>query len=183
MVAEAQLERASYYDLLRVPPGVDRGALQQSFHAFAWAFHPDRHLDEEPDVQAAAKRVFERGVEAYTVLRNPAAVELYDQRLREGALRLSAEDFQRLDRFRGAGRSTLRPPSRPPPTPEDAFVSAMKTPDGKIVAERVERLIQEQRYREAYLQVGLLETMEPDNPEVRKRADKIAAYLKRVGQR
>jgi len=33
------------------------------------------------------------------------------------------------------------------------------------------------------LQMGLLETVEPNNPAVRQRADKIAAYLKRFGDR
>ncbi len=181
LVAVAQLDRASYYDLLRVAPGAGRSELQQAFHAFALAFHPDRHRGEEDDVQEAAKQVFERGVEAYTVLRDPEFAAFYDKRLAEGALRLTAEDFEQYAR-RDRLRASAHPPARitkSPPSPESAFVEGMKTKDGRIVAERVEKLIREQRYREAYLQIGLLETVEPDNPGIRRRADKIAEYLKR----
>lgn len=183
LVAAAQLDRASYYDLLMVEPGVDRAALQKGFHRFALAFHPDQHRGEEEEVREAAKRVFERGVEAYTVLRDPEIARFYDERLAQGAKRLEAEDFDRFARRARPPQPAERPKPKRPPSPEDAFVEAMKTAEGKTVARRIERLIKEQRYREAYLQIGLLETVEPSNEAVRKRADRIAAYLKRFGDR
>lgn len=184
LVAVAQLDRASYYDLLRVSPGAGRAELQQAFHAFALAFHPDRHRGEEDDVQQAAKQVFERGVEAYTVLRDPQCAAFYDTRHANGALRLTPEDFEQFAR-RDRLRASVHPPARTtksPPSPESSFVEGMKTADGRIVAERVEKLIREQRYREAYLQIGLLETVEPNNPAIRRRADRIAEYLKRAAR-
>jgi DnaJ-class molecular chaperone len=183
LVAVAQLDRASYYDLLMVERGCDRAALQKGFHRFALAFHPDRHLGEDDEVRVAAKQVFERGVEAYTVLRDPDFARYYDEQLANGAKRLTAEDFDRFARKNRVRQPPARAPSRMPPTPENAFVDAMKTEDGRDVAVRIEQLIKEQRYREAYLQMGLLETVEPNNPAVRLRADKIAAYLKRFGDR
>lgn len=183
LVAAAQLDRASYYDLLMVQPGSDRATLQKGFHRFALAFHPDQHRGEDDEVQLAAKQVFERGVEAYTVLRDPDFAKYYDERLASGVRRLTAEDFDRLARRNHAVPASQPRPKRQPPTPENAFVDAMRTADGRAVAERVERLIREQRYREAYLQMGLLETVEPENPAVRERADRIAAYLKRFGDR
>ena len=181
LVAVAQLDRASYYDLLMVEPGVDRAALQKGFHRFALAFHPDRHRGEDDEVREAAKRVFERGVEAYTVLRDPEIAHFYDERLASGIKRLVADDFDRFARRARAPQPAARPKTKRPPTPEDAFIEAMKTGEGKTVARRIEQLIKEQRYREAYLQIGLLETVEPNNDVVRKRADRIAAYLKRFG--
>jgi len=182
MVAEGALERSSYYDLLRVAPGGDPSSLQRAFHEFALAFHPDRHAHEDTTIQTAAKKVFERGVEAYTVLRNPTAAQLYDKRLQEGMLRLPIEDMSRIQRPAPVEPPPLRKPSHPPPTIENAFVSAMTTPDGRTIAKRVEKLIHDQRYREAYLQLGLLETVEPNNPAVRKRADRVGAYLKRMSR-
>lgn len=185
LVAAAQLDRASYYDLLMVKPGADRATLQKGFHRFALAFHPDRHRGEDEEVRDAAKQVFERGVEAYTVLRDSDVARYYDEQLAKGNKRLTADDF---DRFARRNRAPQPPPARTspskrPPRPEDAFVQSMTTEEGKTVAQRVEKLIREQRYREAYLQVGLLETVEPDNPAVRQRADRIAAFLKRLGDR
>ncbi len=182
LVAVAQLDRASYYDLLMVEAGCDRATLQKGFHKFALAFHPDRHRGEDDEVRNAAKQVFKRGVEAYTVLRDPALARYYDQRLSAGALRLTAEDFERFAR-RHLPNATPRPCPNRPPNVENAFVDAMRSNDGRSVAYRIEQLIREQRYREAYLQIGLLETMEPDNPAVKHRAEKIAAYLKRFGDR
>lgn len=185
LVAAAQLDRASYYDLLMIAPGSDRATLQQGFHRFALAFHPDRHLGEDDEVREATKQVFERGVEAYTVLRDPDFAKYYDARLAEGAKRLSAEDFDRFARKNRVRQPRARPltKSKLPPSPENAFVDSMATEDGRDIAVRIEQLIKEQRYREAYLQMGLLETVEPNNAAVRQRADKIAAYLKKFGDR
>ena len=183
LVAAAQLDRASYYDLLMVKPGSDRKTLQQAFHRFALAFHPDLHRVEEDEIQDAAKRVFERGVEAYTVLRDTELARFYDEQLRSGTRRLASSDF---DRFAQRARRPMPAEREPPkkvPAPEDAFVGQMKTEDGRVVAKRVEALIAQRRFREAYLQIGLLETIEVDNDAVRKRADKIAAFLKRYGDK
>lgn len=84
MMAAAQLDRASYYELLSVPRGATRQQLQQAFHRFALAYHPDRHIDEAPEVREAAKKIFERGVEAYSVLRDPKAAKVYDDLLNQG---------------------------------------------------------------------------------------------------
>jgi len=183
MVAASQLDRATYYDLLMVSPGCDRKELQKAFHRFALAFHPDQHRGEEEAIQEAAKQVFERGVEAYTVLRDPDLARFYDERLADGARRLAAADFDRFAKRAQPPPSAQREPPKKAPSPEDAFVDQMSTEDGRLVAKRVEALIAQRRFREAYLQIGLLETIEPDNDAVRKRADKIAAFLKRYGDR
>ena len=179
MLATMQLDEVSYYELLQVAPGVDRSTLQKRFHAFALAFHPDRFADEDKNVQAHAKAVFARGVEAYTVLRNPAATALYDQRWHSGQKRLSAEDFQSLNRTRTAPAASPPPRARKRTPYEGPLSAAMKTSAGKVAAERVDRLIEAERYRDAYIEVGMLEALEPDNMAVRERADTIAAYLKR----
>jgi len=178
MMATVRLDDVSYYELLQVSLGVDRATLQQHFHAFAFAFHPDRYAGEDPSLQESAKRVFARGVEAYTVLRNPAAMVLYEQRRRNGHLRLSAEDFQSLSFVRSTGRSSIPAPTPKRVSVEGPLAASMTTAAGRIAAERVDGLIQARRYRDAYLEAGLLEALEPNNQAVRERADTIAAYLK-----
>ncbi|MCL2822736.1 MAG: DnaJ domain-containing protein [Polyangiaceae bacterium] len=182
--AVERLDAASYYELLQVSPGVDRQTLQQHFHLFALAFHPDRYSPSDAVLKTAAKKVFERGVEAYTVLRNPAATELYDQRYREGKKRLCAEDFQSLSRVRGQGQSIAPvPPTRRMVSVDEPLAASMKTPGGRTAAERIDSLVRARRYRDAYLEAGLLEAIEPDNASVRDFVDAISAFIQRSEQR
>ena len=180
MLAMEQLDEVSYFELLQVAPGASLEKLRKRFRSFAWAFHPDRFPDDIPAVRATAKKVFERGVEAYTVLRNPTAAALYMERFQAGILRLSAEDFQSLSRVRSAsGQQTSTPQSSAAPSSVNRPLALlMKTPAGKAAAERVDWLIQAKRYREAYTEAGYLETLEPENAAVRERTSKLAAYLK-----
>lgn len=175
LLAWSKLEEASYYDLLRVGPGAERTELQQAFHRFALAYHPDRHVEEDDELREKARAIFQRGAEAYSVLRDQRAATLYQQGLLQGRRRLSPEDMQQLS----------RPPTEPPPPRprHSAFplVAAMRTDDGAEVADRVERLMAEGRTQEAYQQLGMLELIEPDNPEVTRRMEALARALKRKG--
>jgi len=176
LLAWSRLDEASYYDLLRVGPSTERAELQQAFHRFALAYHPDRHVDEDDALREKARAIFQRGAEAYTVLRDPRSATLYRQALAQGRRRLSPEDMQQLSR----PESVAPPPPRPR---HSAFplVAAMQTDDGSEVAERIERLMAEGRTQEAYQQLGLLELIEPDNPEVSRRMEALARALKRKG--
>lgn len=175
LLAWTKLEEASYYDLLRVGPGAPRSELQQAFHRFALAYHPDRHVDEDDELREKARAIFQRGSEAYTVLRDPRASALYQQSLKQGRLRLSIDEMQQLSR---------PTPSAPPARPRNSafpFVAAMRTGEGAEVAERFEHLLAEGRTQAAYQQLGLLELIEPDNPEVTRRMEALARALKRRG--
>jgi DnaJ-class molecular chaperone len=170
LLAWSRLEEANYYELLSVEPGVDRSGLQRAFHRFANAYHPDRHVDEDEDLREKARLVFQRGVEAYSVLRDPRMAAAYDKALASGARRLSPEQLEQLSRPEPA---PARPKAAPP-----GFVGQMKTPDGREVADRVERLFSEGRYADAYQQLGLLEQVEPDNEAVRTRLAQLSRMVK-----
>jgi curved DNA-binding protein CbpA len=178
--AAAQLDHASYYDMLRVSPGADRSTLQQAWHRFALAYHPDRFVDAEPEVRAAATKVYERGVEAYTVLRDPNAAAAYDRALAQGNLRLPTSEFERLARQNRLRHA--KPPNHPPTKHRMAadvrFANHATTTAGREVAERIDMLIEQHRYHDAYLQAGLLETVEPNNPSIRLQADKLARLMR-----
>jgi curved DNA-binding protein CbpA len=85
------LDETNYYELLGVLEIADELAIRQAFHEFALAFHPDGHLDRGPEILATARRVFQRGVEAYRVLANPELRARYDLELAKGRLRLASE--------------------------------------------------------------------------------------------
>lgn len=184
LAAVAQLDRANYYDLLRVQRGGAVETLQEAWHRFALAYHPDCHCGEAPEIREAAKKVYQRGVEAYSVLRDQAASAAYDATLARGETRLPVSEFERLSRdvHRRQSLSPL-PPSPKPALAEQSFADQMHTPEGREVAARIELLIGNQRYQDASTQLGLLETLEPDNPVAKLRGDKVAALLRRRAQR
>jgi DnaJ family protein C protein 11 len=169
--AVTKIDQASYYDLLSVRPGVDSKALQAAFHRLALVYHPDRHVDDDPEVREAARRVFQRGVEAYTVLRDAQARALYDRVLAKGQRRLRPAELEKV----------INPPPEAPPVSRKprTFSEMMTTPDGCEIAERVERFEAEGRLTEALTQLGMLEQVEPDNAAVSERARKIALLVKR----
>ena len=89
-----QLDLLDYYTLLGVDPTSSVDEVRAAFHKFALKYHPDNHSDGTPAKLARATQIFRRGAEAYRVLLDPSSRRLYDERLREGELRLSADASQ-----------------------------------------------------------------------------------------
>jgi len=75
------LETMSYYEVLRVMPDASPTEIQSAFHDLSLRCHPDRFVDDGPEVSAAAAVVFKRAVEAYNVLRRPNLRQRYDAEL------------------------------------------------------------------------------------------------------
>ena len=82
------LDAASYYEILGVLEIADEASIRQAFHVFSLAFHPDVHLDADPDMAARVRRVFQRGAEAYRVLSHAQQRADYDLTLAKGHVRL-----------------------------------------------------------------------------------------------
>lgn len=74
----------SYYEILRVAPDASPQEIQQAFHDLSLRCHPDRFVEDGPEVAAAAARVFKRAVEAYNVLRRPQLRQRYDAQIGAG---------------------------------------------------------------------------------------------------
>ena len=75
------LETMSYYEVLRVMPDASPLEIQQAFHELSLRCHPDRFVDDGPEVSAAAAVVFKRAVEAYSILKRPNLRQRYDAEL------------------------------------------------------------------------------------------------------
>lgn len=71
----------SYYEVLRVGNDASPHEIQSAFHDLSLRCHPDRFVDDGPEVSAAAAVVFRRAVEAYNVLRRPNLRQRYDAEL------------------------------------------------------------------------------------------------------
>lgn len=119
------LDESSYYELLGVLEIADDHAIKSAFHELARAFHPDVHVGAEPDVRAAARRVFQRGAEAYRVLADPAARRRYDFALSRGQLRLGAGEL----------------PAIGDPTSRRSLEELVESPAARQRARRAEELI------------------------------------------
>lgn len=87
------LDQASYYELLGLLEIADESAIKAAFHAFALAFHPDRHGGASEEELGLVRRVFRRGAEAYRVLMDPPLRAKYDLALARGHLRLQAGEL------------------------------------------------------------------------------------------
>lgn len=79
------LESMTYYDALRVGPNAAPADIQRAFHELSLRCHPDRFVEDDPEVGEAAARVFKKLVEAYNVLRRPHLRRRYDAELAKGA--------------------------------------------------------------------------------------------------
>jgi curved DNA-binding protein CbpA len=123
------IDQATYYEILGVDPWADEQTIKDAFHQFVVAFHTDRHLptDRGPvgayaaadeEFYSSLRRVFQRGTEAYRVLRDPELRLRYDAGLAKGRLRLPKEQIpslpntssqpgQRLDELARSGGAKL----------------------------------------------------------------------------
>ena len=92
-----QLDQLDYYTLLRVQDDASADAIRDAFHTFALKFHPDRFAGAPEEKARRAAEIFRRGAEGYRILLHPKMRSHYDKGLREGRLRLTAEDERRQE--------------------------------------------------------------------------------------
>jgi curved DNA-binding protein CbpA len=144
----AVLGSATHYELLGLLEAADEQAIQEAFHAFAEAFHPDRHRAESEAVREAVTRIFRRGAEAYRVLRDAKRRAAYDLELAKA-------------RPEGAGPSSL-PPAR-------SLDELCTTPGGKLHARQAERALTAGSLTEAHAFLTRALAAEGSNPELEAR--------------
>lgn len=82
------LDDSTYYEILGVLEICDDEALREAFRNFALSFHPDLFRGAPEPVQAAVRRIFQRGTEAYRVLGDRELRIRYDMGLERGKRRM-----------------------------------------------------------------------------------------------
>lgn len=160
------LDDSTYYEILDLLELADDAAIRASFKTFSLAFHPDVHLQAQPEYRDLARRIFQRGAEAYRVLSDPELRAEYDLALAQGRLRL-----------------THAPPSEEPrstaPSAHPSAGSRIKTlediarsPAAKLNAKKAEHEINRGEFENArrFLKEALAQD-DYDNPELEDRID------------
>lgn len=148
------LESLSYYDILRVEPRASTADIQKAFHDLSLRCHPDRFVDEEPDVGAAAATVFKKLVEAYNILRRPPLRKRYDAELSKGQNRIDVHAAPEKKTFE---QRTL-------------FMIA-KDPSAKKYAAKADAFLGEGDLDKARIQLISACQADPFNAELKERLD------------
>jgi DnaJ-class molecular chaperone len=152
------LETMNYYDMLRVGFDAKPKDIQSAFHALSLHSHPDRFVDEAPEVARAAATVFKRLVEAYNVLRRPALRTRYDAELRRQATgtapgaRFDEHAIQEQPKF---AQRTL-------------FMIA-RNAKAKAYAAKADRFLSNGQLEEARIQIISAAQHDPGNAELKER--------------
>ncbi|MBX3205355.1 MAG: DnaJ domain-containing protein [Labilithrix sp.] len=148
------LEAMSYYEILRVPDDAPPGEIQQAFHDLSLRCHPDRFVEEGPEVSAAAAAVFKRAAEAYNILRKPAFRARYDAELQKGKLKL---DERAVEPKKQLEQRTL-------------FMIA-RTAKAKQHAAKADELLARGKLDDARIQLITANQHDPNNDELKERLD------------
>jgi len=110
------LDKLDYYTLLQVADDATADAIRAAFHTFALKFHPDRFAGAPAEKRMRAAAIYRRGAEGYRVLLDPGMRRKYDEALRAGKLRLTAEDerAEEVQRRANTGGVGVRSPKARP---------------------------------------------------------------------
>lgn len=90
-----ELDRSSYYHLLKVPRDATEAAIRTAYYALVARLHPDLYVETlDPPTRQKLITIYSRIVEAYRVLVDGHKREQYDRALaqEQGKLRWSAEE-------------------------------------------------------------------------------------------
>ncbi len=143
----------NYYAILRLQPNATAAQIKAAFHSHALRCHPDRYVDDGPEVSTAAAEVFKRGVEAYNVLSKPELRERYDTGLVKGKLRFDPTALK----------------SVPPPPVGKSLEEIAQTPSGKVHARKADRFISIGKLEDARVALVTATQHEPYNDELKER--------------
>ena len=153
------LAQMTYYEILRVEDNAPLSEIQQAFHELSLRCHPDRFVDDGPEIATAASAVFKRAVEAYNVLRRPAFRQRYDNELRkqQGQPDPVRFDERKVETKQRHEQRTL-------------FMIA-NTQKGKQYAAKADELLAKGNLDGARIQLIGATQNEPNNAELKERLD------------
>lgn len=161
------LHDLDYYTLLGVEDDADERTIKASFRKFARRYHPDRYAGASDEKIERATAIYRRGSEAYTALTDPRTRSLYDEKLREGHLRLTAEDIER------ATKPVVEAPAKKKPAVPIRSPQALQYYKQGIAAAHAGK------WQRSWQLLGLAHEAEPDNEFISDRYYRVEKKLRR----
>jgi curved DNA-binding protein CbpA len=146
------LETLDYYEILRVSHDATPEEIQQAFHQISLRCHPDRFVDDGPEVASAAAVVFKRAAEAYNVLRKPSYRVRYDDERKRGKLTYDERAIEEK-----------------PKHEQRTLLMIAQTPGAKKHAARADAFLAEGKLEEARIQLISAVQNDPHNEELNER--------------
>jgi curved DNA-binding protein CbpA len=152
----------TYYEILRVSDDAPVNEIQEAFHALSLRCHPDRFVDDGPEVAAAAAVVFKRAAEAYNVLRKPTFRQRYNDELRRAANVARDQQAVRFDEHKVETKKQHE---------QRTLFMIAKTPKGRQFAARADAFLAQGDLEKARIQLISATQNEPDNEELKERLE------------
>lgn len=160
------LETMNYYDVLRVSQDASAKDIQKSFHDLSLRCHPDRFVEESPEVGDAAAVVFKKLVEAYNILRRPHLRKRYDEELAKaaggGAMPGTPSAAPKFDEHAAVQKKTFE---------QRTLYMIAKSPRAKQFAAKADRFLEMGKLEEARIQLVTAVQDDPSNTELKERLD------------
>lgn len=154
------LETMNYYDILRVPTNARPTEIQKAFHDLSLRCHPDRFVEEGPEVAEAAAVVFKRLVEAYNCLRRPQHRARYDAELQRGQVKFDEQKIEERPKFE-----------------QRTLYMIARDPRAKQFAAKADRFLSMGRLDDARIQMISACQNDPGNAELKERLEAIYEAL------
>jgi curved DNA-binding protein CbpA len=151
----------TYYEILRVAPDAPLSEIQEAFHHLSLRCHPDRFVDEGPEVAAAAAVVFKRAAEAYNVLRKPQFRQRYDDELRRAATQAQPQSV-RFDEHRVEVKKQHE---------QRTLFMIARNPTAKRHAAKADDFLAKGDLEKARIQLITATQNDPDNEELKERLE------------
>lgn len=169
LVWAESLESMDYYDILRVGYDASPQDIQGAFHALSLRCHPDRFVDDPPEVGRAASSVFKRLVQAYNVLRRPPMRARYDEQLQ--SMRGSGGAAGAAGAPAGAFTFDEHAIVEKPKFEQRTLYMIAKSPKAKQFAAKADRFLSNGQLEEARIHVISAYQHDPGNEELKERLD------------
>ncbi len=150
------LETMTYYEILRVEETASTAEIQQAFHDLSLRCHPDRFVEEGPEVAQAAASVFKRAAEAYNILKKPAFRKRYDAELKRGQSGVTFNE---------------RAVEEAPRHEQRTLFMIAQTPSAKKHAAKADELLSQGKLDQARIHLISATQSDPNNAELKERLD------------
>lgn len=165
-----RLDQLDYYTLLGVAEDASVREIKRAFRQFARRYHPDRFGDAPEDKRERAARIYRRGSEAFQVLTDEGERSLYDEFMKRGRLRLTADERARAAAAKAEPREVYRSRNEVP----------IKSPQARMLYQRAANLVRRGEWREAWKALKAAAALEPGNEFLRTRLEQLTTHVRQM---